>query len=134
MEKSKIYGISEIAESLGVRRQTVAQWYWRRQIPPPDWRIKAGPAWIDVNIESWIEKKKKGEVYRGMISENMLDTIAKDRPQLREKVNEIRKAKRERRPQLERRLAETYLVQTTQPMTMSASDINELARIIHYYH
>lgn len=125
----KMYGVAEIAKSLGVARQTAAQWHWRKQMPPPYQKLSSGPVWLDVEIEHWIEKKKGGAVYRGMISEDMLDTIAKDRPQLQELVDQARKADRSRRPQIERRIANRYLTATSQSMTLSGGDVNELSHI-----
>jgi hypothetical protein len=31
----RIYGISEIAKELGIKRQTVAQWHYRGKLPKP---------------------------------------------------------------------------------------------------
>jgi uncharacterized protein YjcR len=54
----KLYGINEIAEALGARPQTVAQWYRRGKLPEPDEVLAMGPVWKGVRIERWIEEQK----------------------------------------------------------------------------
>jgi hypothetical protein len=52
------YGISEIAEAIGARPETVAQWYRRGKLPPPDAVLKMGPVWIGRTIGSWLHQRK----------------------------------------------------------------------------
>lgn len=46
-------GMIEIAERLGVRRQTVQQWRFRGLLPDPAWTISGDPAWDWAVIEHW---------------------------------------------------------------------------------
>ncbi|MBA3425549.1 MAG: hypothetical protein H0U04_13650 [Rubrobacter sp.] len=54
----RIYGIAEIAAELQVRRETVAQWHNRRQLPEPDEQLAMGPTWLAKTIEPWIKTKR----------------------------------------------------------------------------
>jgi predicted DNA-binding transcriptional regulator AlpA len=60
MERGRrnVYGIAEIAEALGARRQTVAQWYNRGKLPNPTAILKMGPVWVGAKIERWIEEQR----------------------------------------------------------------------------
>lgn len=53
----KLYGIAEIAEALGAKRQTAAQWYRRGKLPPPDAVLRMGPVWLKASIEPWIRSR-----------------------------------------------------------------------------
>lgn len=55
----QIYGIAEIAKTLGERRQTVAQWHKRGRLPSPTEDLAAGPVWTAAAIEPWIAERKK---------------------------------------------------------------------------
>jgi hypothetical protein len=55
----KHYGIAEIAEALGARRQTVAQRFYSGGLPEPDQRLKMGPVWHAATIEPWIKAEQK---------------------------------------------------------------------------
>ncbi|MFS8523142.1 MAG: hypothetical protein FWJ87_17580 [Micromonosporaceae bacterium] len=46
-------GIVEIAERLGVERQTVDAWRHRRVLPDPAWTVGGRPAWAWSTIEAW---------------------------------------------------------------------------------
>ncbi len=59
MTASRIYGIAEIAQALGVRRQTVAQWHKPGQLPPTTEDLAMGPVWMGQDIQPWLDKKKE---------------------------------------------------------------------------
>lgn len=46
-------GLVEIAERLGVERQTVDAWRHRRLLPDPAWTVGGRPAWAWSTIEAW---------------------------------------------------------------------------------
>ena len=54
----KLYGIAEIAATLGVPSATVAQWHHRGKLPDPDERIGEAPVWSARHIEPWIEQHR----------------------------------------------------------------------------
>lgn len=49
-------GIKEIAERLGVKRQTVDVWLQRRLLPDATWIVGGRPAWNWSEIERWARK------------------------------------------------------------------------------
>jgi len=60
----KVYGIAEIAQALGVKRQTVAQWHHRGKLPPADEELSMGPVWFAETIEPWIKLQMEVEATR----------------------------------------------------------------------
>lgn len=67
----QIYGIAEIANELEVRRETVAQWHNRAQLPDPDEQLGMGPAWLAKTIEPWIQAKRVHIAGRALMSTNL---------------------------------------------------------------
>ena len=49
-------GLSEIADRLGVARQTTKQWNARKLLPPPRWTVSGSPAWEWKDIEKWAKR------------------------------------------------------------------------------
>lgn len=54
-KRRKVYGTSEIAEIIKIRRETLSAWNARGKLPPPDERLSSGPVWFPETIEPWIE-------------------------------------------------------------------------------
>jgi hypothetical protein len=52
-------GELEIGQRLGVRAQTVAQWHYRGQLPPPRWTVSGRPAWNWPDLERWARQTGK---------------------------------------------------------------------------
>ncbi len=46
-------GIVEIADRLGVERETVDKWRTRDLLPEPEWTVGGRPAWDWRTIEAW---------------------------------------------------------------------------------
>lgn len=70
-EHRSIYGINEIASELGVRRETVAQWHNRKQLPEPDEQLAMGPAWLAATVRPWIDKKRAQIAAKTLMSTNL---------------------------------------------------------------
>ena len=49
-------GLSDIADRLGVARQTAKSWNHRGLLPEPKWRASGGPLWNWPDIERWARK------------------------------------------------------------------------------
>ncbi|HEV2756912.1 MAG TPA: hypothetical protein VG318_14185 [Actinomycetota bacterium] len=71
MAQRRIYGINEIAVALGVRRETVAQWHNRKQLPEPDEHLAMGPAWLAETIRPWMENKRAQLAAKALMSTNL---------------------------------------------------------------
>lgn len=56
MERERLYGLKEIATSLGERPATLSAWLARgtNAMPPPDARLAAGPVWFASTVEPWM--------------------------------------------------------------------------------
>ena len=52
-----LYGISEIAQALGISRGLVAQWFKRGKLPEPTARLAMGPVWTAEAIDPWIASR-----------------------------------------------------------------------------
>jgi hypothetical protein len=46
-------GLAEIADRLGVKRQTAAVWRTRKVLPDPKWTVSGAPAWNWPDIAAW---------------------------------------------------------------------------------
>ena len=46
-------GLAEMADRLGVARQTAKQWRLRGVLPEPKWTVSGSPAWDWQDIERW---------------------------------------------------------------------------------
>lgn len=46
-------GADDIAQRLGVKRQTVAMWGYRHLLPEPRWQVSGRPCWNWPDIEAW---------------------------------------------------------------------------------
>jgi len=51
------YGLTDVAEALGVSRQALMSYLKRGKMPPPDDHIASGPIWHDQTIEPWIAER-----------------------------------------------------------------------------
>ena len=61
----RLYGIKEIAEVLGERRQTVSVWHQRRKLPIATDVLSTGPVWLAEVIEPWIAARREEKARRG---------------------------------------------------------------------
>jgi len=57
--KVDIVGIAEIADRLGVKRQTVDMWRSTGQLPASDYSVSNRPAWNWMTIKRWREATVK---------------------------------------------------------------------------
>lgn len=48
-------GIQEIAQRLGVKRQTASQWRQRKLLPEPDWTRSGVALWEWETIRAWAD-------------------------------------------------------------------------------
>jgi hypothetical protein len=55
----RLYGIAEIAEAIGQRPNTVAQWFRRGKLPNPDAELAIGAVWTGKSIGPWIRKQRR---------------------------------------------------------------------------
>lgn len=62
----KFYGIAEIAEEIGARPGTVAQWYRRGKLPEPYEVLKMGPVWSAEQIKKWKSDYAAKEAIKGL--------------------------------------------------------------------
>lgn len=50
-------GIPEIAQRLGVKRETVDTWRFRQLLPEPRWTVGGRPAWNWPDVERWARER-----------------------------------------------------------------------------
>lgn len=58
MTPRRVYGLSELAERLGISRRTAAVHHHRGKYPPPDDRLASGPVWLAETIDRFLESRK----------------------------------------------------------------------------
>ncbi len=56
MSLMDLVGPNEIADMLGVKRQTVYVWRNRRLIPEPEWTVSGSPIWQRKTVEKWAKE------------------------------------------------------------------------------
>lgn len=49
-------GLADIAQRLGVERQTAKTWKLRKLLPEPAWHASGSPLWDWPDIERWAKK------------------------------------------------------------------------------
>lgn len=52
-------GSDDIADRLGVKRQTVAMWRYRGVLPDPSWTVSGRPAWNWPDVEKWAKETNR---------------------------------------------------------------------------
>jgi predicted site-specific integrase-resolvase len=52
-------GLVEIAERLGVKRQTANMWRFRGLLPDPPWVVSGQPCWAWETIEAWARETER---------------------------------------------------------------------------
>ena len=55
-----VMGVAEIANELGVHRNTAWRWTTRDDFPVPAARLASGPIWHRRDVETWARKRKLG--------------------------------------------------------------------------
>lgn len=59
---TRLYGLAEIAEALGVKVERVRDWREAGRLPIPTAQLRMGYVWAAEDIEWWIrEQQAKGE-------------------------------------------------------------------------
>ena len=59
MKSSDLLGVHEVAEYLGLKRQTVSVYVLRGIMPKPVARLKCGPVWSRGSIDVWQKGRLK---------------------------------------------------------------------------
>lgn len=49
-------GSDDIADRLGVKRQTVAMWRYRSLLPAPKWTVSGRPCWNWPDVLAWAKE------------------------------------------------------------------------------
>lgn len=60
MTDDDLLGPGDVAELLGVKRDTVMKWVQRRRIPTADSTVDGKPAWRRSTVVRWAEETGRG--------------------------------------------------------------------------
>lgn len=55
-------GLAEIAQRLGVKRETAKMWHYRGLLPPSRWTVSGIPAWDWRDVEKWAKETGRQRV------------------------------------------------------------------------
>jgi len=59
-----LYGLTEIAEELGLPANLVGVWHHRGKLPEPTARLAMGPVWTEADIAPWLAQARGTSVPR----------------------------------------------------------------------
>ena len=68
------YGLTDVANALGISRQALRSYLDRGVMPEPDDRIASGPIWHDLTIEPWIEERRQAQGKGGVSRPGLIRT------------------------------------------------------------
>jgi predicted DNA-binding transcriptional regulator AlpA len=50
---TKLVGLAEVAELVGISKRTASRYALRSDFPPPVARLRAGPIWLEDDVRTW---------------------------------------------------------------------------------
>lgn len=59
MTAPKFYGVTEIADAVGIPTSVLYVWKNRGKLPAPDAVLAMGPVWTARTIEPWIRRERR---------------------------------------------------------------------------